>query len=86
MPMHALDRYVALAQIWLSALYLVGMFVVIVLYELGFARMGKEQEESFRTFVSFLTAGGLVILYFWFQRARVTGVTPPPPTPDNNQP
>lgn len=86
---NTIDQYTTFAQIVLSVLYLFGLFVVIILYELGFARLTKEQEESFSTFVNFLTAGGLIILYFWFQRARttsVTPVTPPPQSEDPNQP
>jgi hypothetical protein len=83
--LNAVDRYTTLAQILLSALYMLGLFVVVILYELGFARLTKEQEESFRVFVSFLTSGGLVILYFWFQRTRATGADSSPSTPSTQK-
>lgn len=71
------DRLLALAQILLSAIYMLGTFAVILIYELGLAHMTSEQDKSFGSFANFLTGGALVILYFWFQRMRAGGIPAP---------
>jgi hypothetical protein len=74
------DRLLAFAQITLSAIYMVGTFAVILIYELGLAHMSSEQDKSFGSFANFLTGGALVILYFWFQRMRAGGIPAPTTT------
>ncbi len=80
------DRLLALAQIILSAIYMVGTFAVILIYELGLAHMTAEQDKSFGTFANFLTGGALVILYFWFQRMRSGGIPAPSTTTTTETP
>jgi hypothetical protein len=83
---------IALAQIGLSALFLTGYFLVLILFMMGFSRVPVDYKEAFVGLLSLLSAGGLTILYFWFQRLRMGGVpdpvtttittqTPPPPAP-----
>lgn len=80
------DRLLALAQIILSAIYMVATFAVILIYELGLARMTSEQDKSFGAFANFLTGGALVILYFWFQRMRAGGIPAPATTTTTETP
>jgi len=88
------DRMIAMAQIGLSALFLTGYFLVIILFMMGFANIPVDYKEAFAGLLSLMTAGGLTILYFWFSRARTAGIpdplpvtttirteTPPPPAP-----
>lgn len=84
------EKMIAMAQIGLSVLFLVGYFLVIILFMLGHARIPVDYKEAFAGLLSLMTGGGLTILYFWFQRTRLGGVpdpvsitteTPPPPAP-----
>jgi hypothetical protein len=88
------DRLIAFAQVGLSALFLSGYFLVIILFMMGFANIPVDYKEAFAGLLSLMTAGGLTILYFWFSRARTAGIpdplpvtttittqTPPPPAP-----
>ena len=78
--MKDLDLLIARAQVWLSALFLIGYFVVLILFLLGFARVPVDFKEAFAGLLSLMTAGGLTILYFWFQRSRTAGVPDPTTT------
>lgn len=87
------DRMTTLAQIGLSVLFLLGYFLVLILFMLGYARIPQDYKEAFAGLLSLMTGGGLTVLYFWFQRSRVAGgtadpvtttittQTPPPPAP-----
>lgn len=88
-----LDRLIAGAQVGLSVLFLVGYFLVLILFMLGYAKIPTDYKEAFAGLLSLMTGGGLTILYFWFSRARtavgipdpvtttITTQTPPPPAP-----
>ena len=78
--MNELDRLIALAQVWLSALFLIGYFVVLILFMLGYAKIPVDFKEAFAGLLSLMTAGGLTVLYFWFQRQRTNGVPDPSTT------
>lgn len=86
------DRMIAVAQIGLSVLFLLGYFLVLILFMLGYAKIPQDYKEAFAGLLSLMTGGGLTVLYFWFQRARGAGIpdpvtttittqTPPPPAP-----
>ena len=86
------DHLIATAQIWLSALFLTGYFIVIILFMLGYANIPTDYKEAFSGLLSLMTGGGLTVLYFWFQRSRGAGIpdpvtttirteTSPPPAP-----
>lgn len=68
-----MDEYTARCQFWLSVVFLFGYFAVILLFLLGYAKIPTDYKEAFSGLMSLLTGGGLTILYFWFQRARLTG-------------
>jgi len=73
-----LDNFVAWTQAVLSAIYLVCTFVIIILYELGVSKLTTQgQEKTFDSMVNWLTGGALILLYFWFQRAKAQ-TTPDP--------
>lgn len=71
--MNSTDKFTAQVQAILSVVYLFFTFVVIIIYELDLAHMSAEQDKSFQTQINFLTGGALIILYFWFQRAKAQG-------------
>jgi hypothetical protein len=68
------DKMLAWAQISLSALFLLGTFIIIGLYELGYAHLTADQSRSFDSVISWLTGADLIIIYFWFQRQRTAGI------------
>jgi hypothetical protein len=78
------DKFTARAQLLLSALFLTGYFVVIILFMLGYAQIPTDYKEAFSGLLSLMTGGGLTILYFWFQRTR--GQPDPDPTPPPKDP
>jgi len=76
-----LDNFIAWVQAILSAIYIVCTFVVIIIYELGFSKLGTPgQEKTFDSMVSWMTGGALIVLYFWLQRARAAGIPDPATT------
>lgn len=76
--MNPLDKLIASAQLGLSVLFLTGYFTVLILFMLGYARIPTDFKEAFSGLLSLMTAGGLAILYFWFQRTRAGGVPEQP--------
>jgi hypothetical protein len=68
--MNELERYTAERQFWLSVIFLVGYFTVLLLFMLGFGKIPPDYKEAFSGLLTLLTGGGLTILYFWFQRTR----------------
>jgi hypothetical protein len=72
--MNPTDKMLAWAQIGLSVLFIVGTFLVIGFYELGFTHFNADQDKSFSSTMSWLTGACLIIIYFWFQRQRTAGI------------
>jgi hypothetical protein len=66
------DRSTIIAQIGLTALFFVGYFATVLLFMTGFARVPADYKESFSQLLGLLTAGGLMILQFWFSRSRIS--------------
>jgi hypothetical protein len=77
--MNATDKLMAWAQIGLSVLFVLGTFVILALYELGYAHISVDQQKSFDSDMNWLTGACLIIVYFWFSRQRTAGI------PDNSQ-
>lgn len=82
-----LDNFTAWVQAVLSGMYLLFTFIVILIYELGFAKLTTQgQEKTFDSMVSWMTGGALIVLYFWLQRAKAVSpndtVSTPTPTGD----
>lgn len=73
--MNATDKMMAWAQIGLSVLFIVGTFIIIGVYELGFAKFPTtDQLKDFSGTLNWLTGACLIIVYFWFQRQRTAGM------------
>ena len=70
------SRVVAIAQIWLSALWFALVFaLLVIMYGMGESnRLTPDAMKSFDQWPHWLRDGGLVVLYFWFQRLREGGV------------
>lgn len=74
-----LDNFTAYVQAILSAIYLICTFTIIIIYELGYARLPTGgQEKTFDSMVNWMTGGALIVLYFWLQRAKGQTQTPDP--------
>lgn len=67
------DRATIIAQIGLTAVFFIGYFTTVLLFMTGYARIPADYKESFSQLLGLLTAGGLLILQFWFSRSRGIG-------------
>jgi hypothetical protein len=67
------DKAIALSQIALSVLFFTGYFGVIALFLLGHSDVPPELRDIFSGLIGLLSAGGLMILQFWFSRSRQGG-------------
>jgi hypothetical protein len=76
--MNPTDKMMAWAQIGLSVLFILGTFIIIGSYELGYAKFSVDQQKDFSSTMNWLTGACLIIIYFWFQRQRTSGI---PDTP-----
>ena len=72
--MNPTDKMMAWAQITFSAMFFLATFTIMIIYELGLAHLGADQMKSFERNVDWLTGASLIVLYFWFQRARAGGI------------
>lgn len=75
--MNATDKLMAMAQIWLSVLYLVFTFIVTLAYELGWAHLTADQDKSFSNSLNWLQTTAGIVVFFWFNRARTAGIPDP---------
>lgn len=64
------DKAIALSQIALSILFFSGYFGVVILFLLGHSSVPAELRDIFSGLIGLLSAGGLMILQFWFSRSR----------------
>jgi hypothetical protein len=64
------DRTVAVAQIALSIVFLVGYFAMLSLFLLGYIRTPVEWKDQLGVLIGVLTAGVMLVLNFWFSRSR----------------
>lgn len=76
--MNPVDKMMAWAQVVLSALFLLGVFAVIGIYETGHVHLDAGQVQSFDTLLNWLTGAAFLILVFWFQRQRQGGIPDAP--------
>jgi H+/Cl- antiporter ClcA len=63
-------RVISYAQIGLSAVFLLGYFVVLVLFVTGHIRTPPEWKEALIALLGVITGGIGTILSFWFARSR----------------
>lgn len=68
------DKLMAWAQIWLSAFFLSFVFAVTIVYELGFTHFNDAQDKNFSSWMNWLQGAALILIYFWFQRTRTSGI------------
>jgi len=61
---------VAIAQIAITLIYLIGYFLMLSALILGKIHTPFEWKEVLQSLVSVLTAGVLLVLNFWFARSR----------------
>jgi len=66
-------RLIALAQIGLSALFLAGYFVVLIVFITGYVKTPVEWKDALIALLGVITAGVGLILSFWFSRSRDSG-------------
>jgi hypothetical protein len=72
------DRAIAIAQVCISIIFLVGYFFLLGMFVLGQAKVDPEYKDIVNSLLSVLTAGVGGILYFWFQRNRPTNAASDP--------
>lgn len=63
-------RVISYAQIGLSAAFLLGYFMVLVLFVTGHIRTPPEWKEALIALLGVITGGIGTILSFWFSRTR----------------
>lgn len=78
--MNAVDKMTARAQIILSAVFLGCVFAVVIIYELGYAHLTADQARAFDKIIDWLESAAMVIVLFWFQRLRTSGIPDVTPT------
>jgi hypothetical protein len=66
------SRTIAVAQISLSVVFLVGYFAMLALFITGKVATPIEWKDTLAALLAVLTAGVLTILGFWFNRSRTT--------------
>ena len=71
------QRIVATAQIALSAVFLIGYFVMLALFLLGKIATPPEWRDQLGILLGVLTAGVMLVLQFWFSRSRPEPETAP---------
>jgi hypothetical protein len=75
--MNPTDRLMAMAQIWITIIFLSFTFVMLMIYELGWAHLTEAQDKSFSNSLNWLEGAALILIYFWFQRTRTSGIPDP---------
>lgn len=63
-------RIISVAQIGLSAVFLIGYFVILVLFVTGHIKTPPEWKEALIALLGVITGGVGTILAFWFARNR----------------
>lgn len=64
------NKAIAYSQIALSILFFAGYFSVVILFLLGHSNVPPELRDIFSGLIGLLSAGGLMILQFWYSRSR----------------
>jgi divalent metal cation (Fe/Co/Zn/Cd) transporter len=64
------DKTVTFAQVLISVIFVVGYFIILTMFMLGYARIPAELRDVFTSLITLLSTGVLSITYFWFQRTR----------------
>lgn len=64
------SRIISIAQIALSAVFLIGYFAVLILFVLGYIKTPAEWKEALIALLGVITGGIGTILSFWFARSR----------------
>ena len=66
------ERIIAFAQIFLSAVFIGGYFLLMYQFLNGNVQVPLDYKDMFTALLGVLTAGAGTILAFWFQRSRPT--------------
>lgn len=64
------DRVVIVAQLLLSAIFVLGYFAVIAAFLVGMVRVPTDYKEAFMALLGVVTASVVQLFSFWFARAR----------------
>ena len=63
-------KVISTAQVGLSALFLLGYFVILILFVTGHIKTPAEWKEALIALLGVITGGVGTILGFWFARSR----------------
>jgi hypothetical protein len=64
------DRTVAIAQVGLSTLFIIGYFAVLVLFLTGHIRTPPDWKDQLGVLLGVITGSLTTIVAFWFSRSR----------------
>lgn len=78
--MNLTEKMMAWAQIAFSALLFGFVAAVFLVFETGHAHLNADELKIYERDVGWLKDAALVVLYFWFQRARQGGIPDPSQT------
>ena len=67
------EKVTAVAQIALSAIFLIGYFAMLAVFLLGYVHVAPVWRDQLTALLGVLTAGVMLILNFWFSRHRPQG-------------
>jgi len=67
------DRIIVVAQLMLSAIFVLGYFGVIAGFMLGYVNVPIDYKEGFMALLGVATASVVQLFSFWFARQRTNG-------------
>ena len=70
------NTFLARTQAYLSYLFLTYTFVCTMVYECGFSKLSDSQSKDFSTSLTWMQGAAGIVIFFWFNRARVGGLPP----------
>jgi uncharacterized BrkB/YihY/UPF0761 family membrane protein len=70
----------AYAQIGLTVLFIVGYFIVLIMFMAGYVRVPTDFKDAFTALLGVITASVVSILNYWFARQRPDSPGNPPVT------
>lgn len=76
MKQQSTERLVGFAQLFLSCVFLLGYFVVLAMFLLGYVKTAPEWRDALIALLGVITGSIGTIMAFWFSRGRPATVEP----------
>lgn len=74
--MNQIDLIIIRVQAILTVLFFIGYFGILVMFQLGFAKIDPTFKDPYIALIGVLTAGIPGLLAFWFARSRASSANP----------